>query len=111
MSNKIPNPPGVGAGKPAHPFAVTVEEPVANAIVPDGYGIKYHAYHTMAEQKECWTQLPGGAVLPMSSVADFPMVLPPGTKLPGGVMVPIVMERIAKADKARLQPEPICSIQ
>lgn len=29
MSNKIPNPPGVGAGKPAHPFAVTVEEPVA----------------------------------------------------------------------------------
>lgn len=24
------------------------------------------------------TQLPGGAVLPMSSVADFPMVLPEG---------------------------------
>jgi hypothetical protein len=27
------------------------------------------------------TQLPGGAVLPMSSVADFPMVLPEGKSL------------------------------
>ena len=27
------------------------------------------------------TQLPGGAVLPMSSVADFPMVLPEGKLL------------------------------
>lgn len=35
------------------------------------------------------TALPGGAVLPMSSVADFPMILPLGTKLPGGVMVPV----------------------
>lgn len=75
-----PGPTGIGAGKPEHPFAVTVEAPVAvrfcfifarpyakisqnpggegrsvviladlfqNAIVPDGYGIKYHAYHTM----------------------------------------------------------------
>jgi len=25
----------------------------------------------------------------MSSVADFPMVLPQGTKMPGGVMVPV----------------------
>ena len=35
------------------------------------------------------TALPGGAVLPMSSVADFPMVMPRGTKMPGGVMVPV----------------------
>lgn len=47
----------------------------------------------------------------MSSVADFPMVLPPGTKLPGGTIVPIVMERITKADKAKAQPDPVCSIQ
>ncbi|RSH92911.1 hypothetical protein EHS25_008357 [Saitozyma podzolica] len=45
--SKAAMPPGIGPGKPVHPFAVTVEEPVANAIVPDGYGIKYHAYHTM----------------------------------------------------------------
>lgn len=25
----------------------------------------------------------------MAAVADFPMVLPKGTKLPGGVMVPV----------------------
>ena len=25
----------------------------------------------------------------MSSIADFPMVLPQGTKMPGGVMVPV----------------------
>lgn len=76
-----------------------------NAIVPDGYGIKYHAYHTITEGVflPSGTSLPGGAVLPMSSVADFPMVLPQGkrtrgdgtligfqgSKLPGGVMVPV----------------------
>ena len=77
MPSKDVKPPmlaGIGAGKPVHPFAVTVEEPVAvsrmrkserssrlpdvvrkiccllqNAIVPDGYGIKYHAYHTITE--------------------------------------------------------------
>lgn len=124
---KPPMPAGIGAGKPVHPFAVTVEEPVAvstidtptdhtpramvradlmqNAIVPDGYGIKYHAYHTITEGVflPSGTSLPGGAVLPMSSVADFPMVLPQGkrmrgdgtligfkgSKLPGGVMVPV----------------------
>ncbi|GFZ43508.1 hypothetical protein JCM24511_01228 [Saitozyma sp. JCM 24511] len=78
--SKAPMPPGIGPGKPVHPFAVTVEEPVANAIVPDCYGIKYHAYHTITEGVflPTGTSLPGGAVLPMSSVADFPMVLPPG---------------------------------
>ncbi|WVQ85611.1 hypothetical protein IAT38_007777 [Cryptococcus sp. DSM 104549] len=111
---KFALPPGVGAGKPDHPFAVTVEDPIPNAIVPDGYGIKYHAYHTMTEGVflPAGTSLPGGAVLPMSSVADFPMVLPMGTKLPGGVMVPIVMQ---KADKpsppAKTPPGPVCTIQ
>jgi hypothetical protein len=59
-------PDGLGVGKSAHPFAVTVEAKVPvnpdiipslphgkltkqNAIVPDGYGIKYHAYHTITE--------------------------------------------------------------
>lgn len=79
------------------------------------------------------TALPGGAVLPMSSVADFPMVLPQGmyvpgppiatdtevsgadgtgTKLPGGVMVPIVMQKkdAPKAGDTK-DPGPICSIQ
>lgn len=86
------------------------------------------------------TSLPGGAVLPMSSVADFPMVLPQGrprlpslfcqlllpdylvnleleadglgTKLPGGVMVPIVMQKKnqPKAGDTK-DPGPICTIQ
>ncbi|KAL7419405.1 hypothetical protein Q5752_006243 [Cryptotrichosporon argae] len=107
-------PPGIGMGKMAHPFAVTVEEPVANAIVPDGYGIKYHAYHTITEGVflPAGTSLPGGAVLPMSAVADFPLVLPKGSKLPGGVMVPITMQKKAKAPAPGApKPEPICSIQ
>lgn len=46
------------------------------------------------------TALPGGAVLPMLSVADFPMVLPLGTKLPGGVMVPVSWNhRLLHADQ------------
>ncbi|KAK4686812.1 hypothetical protein P7C73_g3307, partial [Tremellales sp. Uapishka_1] len=122
--SKAPPPPGIGAGKPAHPFAVTVEEPVPNSIVPDGYGIKYHAYHTILPTG---TSLPGGAVLPMSSVADFPMYVPAGSKMPGGVMVPvspvydtkqtpdlpnkIVMQKVDKKAAARKEPEPICSIQ
>ncbi|WWC58725.1 uncharacterized protein I303_101269 [Kwoniella dejecticola CBS 10117] len=106
---KFPLPPGVGAGKPDHPFAVTVEDPIPNAIIPDGYGIKYHAYHTILP---AGTSLPGGAVLPMSSVADFPMVLPMGTKLPGGVMVPIVMQKVEKGSAAPSDPPgPICTIQ
>ncbi|KAL0252653.1 hypothetical protein I308_102045 [Cryptococcus tetragattii IND107] len=136
---KLAAPVGVGAGKPDHPFAVTVEDPVPNAIVPDGYGIKYHAYHTMSIYFPVFfhffvwshadminvinstegvflpagTALPGGAVLPMSSVADFPMVLPLGTKLPGGVMVPIVMEKVAKPKPpaAKALPGPICNVQ
>ncbi|WVN85433.1 uncharacterized protein L203_100579 [Cryptococcus depauperatus CBS 7841] len=108
-------PPGVGAGKPEHPFAVTVEDPIPNAIVPDGYGIKYHAYHTITEGVflPAGTALPGGAVLPMSSVADFPMILPMGTKLPGGVMVPIVMEKVSKSapNPAKDPPGPVCNIQ
>ncbi|KAK8865928.1 hypothetical protein IAR55_001077 [Kwoniella newhampshirensis] len=109
MSKKFPIPPGIGAGKPDHPFAVTVEDPIPNAIVPDGYGIKYHAYHTILP---AGTSLPGGAVLPMSSVADFPMVLPLGTKLPGGVMVPIVMQKVEKKPApAPSDPGVICSIQ
>ncbi|WVQ88300.1 hypothetical protein IAS59_002034 [Cryptococcus gattii] len=112
---KLAVPPGVGAGKPDHPFAVTVEDPVPNAIVPDGYGIKYHAYHTIIDGVflPAGTALPGGAVLPMSSVADFPMVLPLGTKLPGGVMVPIVMEKVAKPKPpaAKAPPGPICNVQ
>ncbi|WWD17884.1 hypothetical protein CI109_102328 [Kwoniella shandongensis] len=108
-SKKFPPPPGVGTGKPDHPFAVTVEDPVPNAIIPDGYGIKYHAYHTILP---AGTSLPGGAVLPMSSVADFPMVLPMGTKLPGGVMVPIVMQQVEKKSAPpSLEPGPICIIQ
>lgn len=39
--------PGQGAGLPPHPFAVTVEAPQDEALIPEGYGIKYHAYHTM----------------------------------------------------------------
>jgi hypothetical protein len=104
-------PDGIGVGKPAHPFAATVE-----AQVPVGFvsGL----YRSSADVVECYrtrwiwnqvsclphhhrrgfvhsplstrvgsrlttslptgTQLPGGAVLPMSSVADFPMVLPEG---------------------------------
>ncbi|OCF55455.1 hypothetical protein L486_06938 [Kwoniella mangroviensis CBS 10435] len=111
---KFPLPPGVGAGKPDHPFGVTVEDPIPNAIVPDGYGIKFHAYHTITEGVflPAGTSLPGGAVLPMSSVADFPMVLPMGTKLPGGVMVPIVMQKVEKKSvTASDPPGPICSIQ
>lgn len=45
---KLAAPPGVGAGKPDHPFAVKCSGVFQNAIVPDGYGIKYHAYHTMS---------------------------------------------------------------
>ncbi|ORY32302.1 hypothetical protein BCR39DRAFT_568999 [Naematelia encephala] len=106
-------PSGIGPGRPVHPFAVTVEEPIPNAIVPDGYGIKYHAYHTITEGVflPTGTSLPGGAVLPMSSIADFPMVLPQGTKMPGGVMVPITMQKKDKLISAGSPPEPICVIQ
>ncbi|ORX35957.1 hypothetical protein BD324DRAFT_514141 [Kockovaella imperatae] len=116
MSNKKPpktTPAGIGYGKPLHPFAVTIEEPIANAIVPDGYGIKYHAYHTITEGVflPTGTSLPGGAVLPMSSVCDFPMVLPEGTKMPGGVMVPITMQKKDKAMPSSKDPDPVCVIQ
>ena len=47
----------------------------------------------------------------MSSVVDFPMLLPQGSKLPGGVMVPIVMEKVKKSTPAKKQLEPVCSIQ
>ncbi len=91
------------------------------------------------------TSLPGGAVLPMSSVADFPMVLPQGlpsssvpcsqphrygplgTKMPGGLMVPvrflnissphqadriqITMQKTSREERIRDIPGPICSIQ
>jgi hypothetical protein len=41
--------PGRGAGEAAHPFAVTVEAEQPEALIPEGYGIKYHAYHTLTE--------------------------------------------------------------
>ncbi|RXK36591.1 hypothetical protein M231_06132 [Tremella mesenterica] len=113
MASKPPLPPGIGMGKPVHPFAVTVEEQIPNAIVPDGYGIKYHAYHTITEGVflPAGTSLPGGAVLPMSSVADFPMILPQGTKLPGGAMVPITIQKKKVKVTPILDLDPVCVIQ
>lgn len=41
--------PGQGAGESVHPFAVTVEAAQEEALIPEGYGIKYNAYHTLSE--------------------------------------------------------------
>ena len=137
-SSKEVNPPlpaGIGAGRPVHPFAVTVEDPVAvrialsvtpsssktvhssmcadssvtrmqlsqmdmesnimhTTLLPkascQSYLPPFSHYYTnpgpgvafdgslTAFSLPTGTSLPGGAVLPMSSVADFPMNLPQG---------------------------------
>jgi len=100
-------PDGIGVGKPAHPFAATVEAQVP--VSPFSNYLNHSDQRMQSSQMDMessimriillqkvfctsspntmtqlmgslptGTQLPGGAVLPMSSVADFPMVLPEG---------------------------------
>ncbi|KIR67756.1 hypothetical protein I314_02173 [Cryptococcus bacillisporus CA1873] len=100
---KLAAPPGVGAGKPDNPFAVTVEDPVPNAIVPDGYGIKYHAYHTIAPNVQSgWRH---GACKLRSATSSM--------LIRGLGIGKIVMEKVAKPKPpaAKAPPGPICSVQ
>ncbi|KIR56312.1 hypothetical protein I315_01377 [Cryptococcus gattii Ru294] len=114
---KLAVPPGVGAGKPDHPFAVTVEDPVPNAIVPDGYGIKYHAYHTIAPNVQCrrfsygitaWNKTSGRrhGACKLQSVTSSMLI----SRLGIGK---IVMEKVAKPKPpaAKASPGPICNVQ
>jgi hypothetical protein len=101
-------PDGLGVGKPAHPFAATVEaqvpvsssSPSSDALLMIECNRPRWVWNQVSclsyYHRRCFvrlphnssiqlmsslptgTQLPGGAVLPMSSVADFPMVLPEG---------------------------------
>ena len=101
-------PDGIGVHKPVHPFAATVEAQVPVSLSPfvpqrsdkvecnRTRRIWYQVSRLSHYYRRCLvslfraqrtlligslptgTQLPGGAVLPMSSVADFPMVLPEG---------------------------------
>ncbi|KAH8089358.1 hypothetical protein HD553DRAFT_339569 [Filobasidium floriforme] len=106
--------PGQGAGEAPHPFAVAVEASQDESLIPEGYGIKYNAYHTITEGVflPTGTILPGGAVFTMSSVLDFPTWLPPGTKIPGGLVTPVSMQE-PPPPPGQPKPEevePICLI-
>ncbi|EAL22221.1 hypothetical protein CNBC3590 [Cryptococcus deneoformans B-3501A] len=114
---KLAAPPGVGAGKPDHPFAVTVEDPVPNAIVPDGYGIKYHAYHTIAPNVQCrrlsyditaWNETAGWCygACELQLATSSMLISRLGTEK-------IVLDKVAKPGPpaAKVPPGPICSIQ
>ncbi|GHJ83617.1 hypothetical protein NliqN6_0019 [Naganishia liquefaciens] len=106
--------PGIGAGEAVHPWAVAVEAPQDEGLIPEGYGIKYNAYHTLTEGVflPTGTLLPGGAVFTMSSVLEFPTWVPPGTKMPGGMVTPVSMGKPVKFESPRYQapPEPVCAI-